>query len=308
MCVSCDSSIIFWCIFWCRWCVRSWISTERFEPWVGCRVTRWVGEKNRPKRTQSNSRLAEINTNLFSAGKSSHTIWAFFKFQKIAQSSKSPNRCTIAQIWLPWLGTGLPDFSWYMIPKLEKCIIWTQNVPNVHKIHIPNGHKTYQNFPIQTLQVYQNWDFWLENKPSGNPWLGVFGRSESAVESMNLFFSFQAARSINAGPNWRNFVSTGVMIFLIVSPKDSAKKLAFLSKIAENCDHNIDPGFLISEGVQNVDIFSPLFRKFAHFNDLSFCKKMVYQFLINNLLCTYLKYTQGNKSRSSVNQLYVEQV
>jgi hypothetical protein len=31
-------------------------------------------------------------------------------------------------------GAGLPNVSWYMIPKLEKCTKRTQNVPNGHKI------------------------------------------------------------------------------------------------------------------------------------------------------------------------------
>jgi hypothetical protein len=32
---------------------------------------------------------------------------------------------------------GLPDFPWYNISKGE-------NLPNYHKIPIPNGHKIYQ--------------------------------------------------------------------------------------------------------------------------------------------------------------------
>jgi hypothetical protein len=32
------------------------------------------------------------------------------------------------------LGPGLPDFSWYMIPKLWKCTKRTQNVPNGHTL------------------------------------------------------------------------------------------------------------------------------------------------------------------------------
>jgi hypothetical protein len=40
---------------------------------------------------------------------------------------------------------GVPDFSWYVIPKTEKGTKATQKVPN-----------------------YPNWDFWFENKPSGN--------------------------------------------------------------------------------------------------------------------------------------------
>jgi hypothetical protein len=48
---------------------------------------------------------------------------------------------------------GLPDFSWYVIPKLEKCTKSTQNVPNGHKIpqisvKYSDAHKIYQYFPI----------------------------------------------------------------------------------------------------------------------------------------------------------------
>jgi hypothetical protein len=52
---------------------------------------------------------------------------------------------------------GLPDFSWYNLPKQEV-------VPNDHKIYqtclylvgkcpntIPNDHKMHQNYPIQCL-------------------------------------------------------------------------------------------------------------------------------------------------------------
>jgi hypothetical protein len=50
--------------------------------------------------------------------------------------------------------SGLPDFSWYLIPKLgKKCTISGQNVLNVHKIsQMPfkysNWPKMYQHFPI----------------------------------------------------------------------------------------------------------------------------------------------------------------
>jgi hypothetical protein len=41
---------------------------------------------------------------------------------------------------------------------------------------LPNGHKIYQNdrkiFHSKVLQIYPNWDFWFENKPSGNPAAG----------------------------------------------------------------------------------------------------------------------------------------
>jgi hypothetical protein len=35
------------------------------------------------------------------------------------------------------LNTGLPDFSWYKIPKREKCTKLPQNITNVYKIVIP---------------------------------------------------------------------------------------------------------------------------------------------------------------------------
>jgi hypothetical protein len=83
----------------------------------------------------------------------------------------------------------LPDFSWYNIPKREKIYQMTakhpkrlQNIPNGLK-NIPKHYKTYQmdqkinkwshNLPISPVarlsKNYPNWEFWFENKPSGNP-------------------------------------------------------------------------------------------------------------------------------------------
>jgi hypothetical protein len=45
-----------------------------------------------------------------------------------------------------------------MIPKPGKC---TQNVPNGHTI------STFSN--LRPSKNYPNWDFWIENKPSGSP-------------------------------------------------------------------------------------------------------------------------------------------
>jgi hypothetical protein len=45
-------------------------------------------------------------------------------------------------------------------------------MPNGHKLYqnIPNGHKIYQHLPFKGPQKFtQIWDFWFENKPSGNP-------------------------------------------------------------------------------------------------------------------------------------------
>jgi hypothetical protein len=51
--------------------------------------------------------------------------------------------------------SGLPDFSWYMLPKREKIVPNEhKNVQNSYKIfqmgpyNIPNGRKIYQYFPI----------------------------------------------------------------------------------------------------------------------------------------------------------------
>jgi hypothetical protein len=69
----------------------------------------------------------------------------------------------------------LPDFSWYLVPKPEKCTKSTQNVPNVLKLFQMSlkYSKCPLNIPIfsnlRPSKIYSNWDFWFENKPSGNP-------------------------------------------------------------------------------------------------------------------------------------------
>jgi hypothetical protein len=69
---------------------------------------------------------------------------------------------------------GLPDFSWHVVPKPEKCTKSTQNAPNDHKIaqvsekySIISITYIYQHFPPPIN--YPNWDFGFETKPSGNP-------------------------------------------------------------------------------------------------------------------------------------------
>jgi hypothetical protein len=65
-----------------------------------------------------------------------------------------------------------------MIPKSEKCTQLTEKVPNGH---IPNVLKMFQmeyrKWPknistfsnLRPSKNYPKWDFWFENKPSGNP-------------------------------------------------------------------------------------------------------------------------------------------
>jgi hypothetical protein len=66
-----------------------------------------------------------------------------------------------------------------------KYIKWHSN--------IPKGHKMYQHFPFQgpPKYVYPNWDFWYENKPSGNPVLwtdnGCSSRSVVKKNRKSLF-------------------------------------------------------------------------------------------------------------------------
>jgi hypothetical protein len=65
--------------------------------------------------------------------------------------------------------------TWYQNP--GKCTKWTQNVPNGHKIS--QTSLKYSKWPYNILafsnlrvsKIYPNWDFWFENKPSGNPGL-----------------------------------------------------------------------------------------------------------------------------------------
>jgi hypothetical protein len=75
------------------------------------------------------------------------------------------------------LEPGLPDFSWSMIPKPEKCTKSTQMyIPNGHKISqmsvkYSNGHKIHiSTFPnLRQSKICPEWDFWFEKQPSGNP-------------------------------------------------------------------------------------------------------------------------------------------
>jgi hypothetical protein len=69
--------------------------------------------------------------------------------------------------------SGLPDFSWYMIPKQEKMYQmntkytkWSQNIPKVEKI-LQMNVPTFSN--LWHSKIYPNGDFWFENKPSGSP-------------------------------------------------------------------------------------------------------------------------------------------
>jgi hypothetical protein len=62
-----------------------------------------------------------------------------------------------------------------VIPKPEKSTKCTQNVPNGHKLSQvslkyskwPSNILTISN--LRPYKIFPNWDFWFENKPSGNP-------------------------------------------------------------------------------------------------------------------------------------------
>jgi hypothetical protein len=67
----------------------------------------------------------------------------------------------------------------------EKCTKWAKNVPNGHiksqmpiKYHRwPLNISTFSN--LSHSKIYPNWNFWFENKPSGNPypsWLRFYAQ------------------------------------------------------------------------------------------------------------------------------------
>jgi hypothetical protein len=62
---------------------------------------------------------------------------------------------------------GLPDFCRHNIPKRGK-IYQITTLPNGHKIY-PITLKYTSLSILRPSKIYQNWDFWFENKPSGNP-------------------------------------------------------------------------------------------------------------------------------------------
>jgi hypothetical protein len=70
---------------------------------------------------------------------------------------------------------GLPDSSWHYLPKRGKIYQITTTLPNCHKIYQMTVayFKWPKNIPafsiLRPSKIYPNWDFWFENKPSGNP-------------------------------------------------------------------------------------------------------------------------------------------
>jgi hypothetical protein len=68
-----------------------------------------------------------------------------------------------------WHKTELPDFSWYMIPKQEKNVTNGHNISqmSVKYYKWPLNVSTFSN--LRPYNIYPNWYFRFENKPSGNP-------------------------------------------------------------------------------------------------------------------------------------------
>jgi hypothetical protein len=82
---------------------------------------------------------------------------------------------------------AFPPFYRHSVPTRIARFFLTQytktreKIPNYHQItklplSIPNDRKLFQMtikytsiFHYKALQIYPNWDFWLENKPSGSP-------------------------------------------------------------------------------------------------------------------------------------------
>jgi hypothetical protein len=69
--------------------------------------------------------------------------------------------------------TGLPDFSWYNIPKREKYTKWSQNIPKGHKIYqkATKYTKWPQNMYTKGHKIYQvaaKYTKWPQNIPNGH--------------------------------------------------------------------------------------------------------------------------------------------
>jgi hypothetical protein len=71
---------------------------------------------------------------------------------------------------------GLPDLSWYIIPKQEKMYQMTtkcsfqivNNIPHVCKI-LQMAVNLSTISKLRPSKIYPNRDFWFENNSSGNP-------------------------------------------------------------------------------------------------------------------------------------------
>jgi hypothetical protein len=103
-------------------------------------------------------------------------------------------------------GPGLPDFSWYNIPKREETYHKIY-IPNGHKIYQirPNGHKMYQHLPLQDPPKFtQIGIFGLKIcMPSGNPGrVFILARTFSPV-----LFTFPTKK--------RSKMQQGCQIFLV---------------------------------------------------------------------------------------------
>jgi hypothetical protein len=66
---------------------------------------------------------------------------------------------------------GLPDFSWYNIPKWGKIYKMTAKLPNAHEMYpmVIKYYKWPENITTFSIarfsEIYPNWDFWSEKKP-----------------------------------------------------------------------------------------------------------------------------------------------
>jgi hypothetical protein len=93
--------------------------------------------------------------------------------------------------------SGLPDFSWRNIPKRGK-------IYQIATI-LRNGHKLYQMtvkysqcpynilafFILRPHKIYPYWEFWFENKPSGNPAHTCQMIDIYAYHKSNFWYTFQ---------------------------------------------------------------------------------------------------------------------
>jgi hypothetical protein len=86
--------------------------------------------------------------------------------------------------------SGLPDFSWHKVPKWRKIYRIITTLPNDLKIYQMTVKYSKRpkllTFSIaRPSKIYPNWDFWVENIPSGNP--GMNGDWHQRQISFGLF-------------------------------------------------------------------------------------------------------------------------
>jgi hypothetical protein len=88
---------------------------------------------------------------------------------------------------------------------------------------IPNGHKIYKLFFIlRPSKIYPNWDFWFENKPSGNPAQISFGATDLFLTS---FLPAELKSSVSATDDSLSIAETDASSATVAASPDDGSVL-----------------------------------------------------------------------------------